>query len=207
MDIIAYLVVFLVSYLIGSITFALVFAKLWGYPDPRTCGSTNAGATNMLRVSSKSVALLTLLCDALKGGLVVLMASCLGMPEEVALLAGYAAFIGHLFPVYYSFKGGKGVATGMGVIIAFSPLLALYACIIWFVIYMSTFIVSLASIGVFWSMPLLAYFYYGPTVSAILLLFTVFITYAHRNNVVRLWLGMEVRTTLFESSSKEENYE
>ena len=203
MNTVLYLSIFLASYLIGSVTFAVVFAKLWGYPDPRTRGSKNAGATNMLRVSSRSVAFLTLLCDALKGVLVVVMALYLAMPAEWALLAGFLAFLGHLYPLYYAFQGGKGVATGMGVVLAFSPLLALYAIAIWLVVYLATSIVSLASIVVLWSVSLLAYFYYGAIVSGILLSMAGFVTFAHRSNIVKIWSGIEPKTVLFGRSKNE----
>ena len=121
------------------------------------------------------------------------------MSYEVCILA----FLGHLYPLYYAFQGGKGVATGMGVVLAFSPLLALYAIATWLVVYVATSIVSLASIVVFWVVALLSYFYYGAIVSGILLLMACFITFAHRTNIVKLWSGIEPKTVLFGRSKKE----
>ncbi|HNA30627.1 MAG TPA: glycerol-3-phosphate acyltransferase, partial [Thiobacillaceae bacterium] len=115
------LLVLLAAYLMGSVAFAILMAKLYGLPDPRSHGSGNPGATNMLRTGKKSAAALTLIGDALKGYLAVLLAQVAaqvyGLPVYVPYLAALAAFLGHLFPVFHGFKGGKGVATALGVLL------------------------------------------------------------------------------------------
>jgi glycerol-3-phosphate acyltransferase PlsY len=117
------------AYLLGSISFAVVFSRALGLADPRSYGSKNPGATNVLRSGSKSAALLTLAFDALKGYLPVLLVLVLGprygLDESDAAFAGLAAFIGHLWPLYFRFQGGKGVATAAGVLMAINPLLGL----------------------------------------------------------------------------------
>lgn len=140
----------LMSYLLGSISFAVVTARVFGLPDPRTYGSGNPGATNVLRSGSKTAALVTLLGDALKGAAAVWIAAHLtsgsaGAHAAIAL-SGLAAFIGHLFPVYFRFKGGKGVATALGILVAFNAGLALWALVVWLVMVALTRYVSLASV-------------------------------------------------------------
>lgn len=114
----AQLLTLLVAYLIGSVSFAVVVSRVMGLADPRTYGSGNPGATNVLRTGNRVAALLTLLGDALKGVIAVLLARgagpALGLDENTVMLAGLAAFMGHLFPVFHRFQGGKGVATAAG---------------------------------------------------------------------------------------------
>ena len=107
------------GYLAGSIPFALVVSRLMRLPDPRTYGSRNIGATNVLRSGNRAAALATLVGDAAKGWLAVLVAVALGLGVELVALVGFAAFLGHVFPVWLKFRGGKGVATAAGVLVAF----------------------------------------------------------------------------------------
>ena len=111
------------AYLLGSISFAVLVSRFSGLADPRSYGSGNPGATNVLRTGNKKAAAFTLLGDALKGTVAVLIAAQLGVTEAWVALVGFAAFLGHIFPVFLHFKGGKGVATGAGVLLAISPLL------------------------------------------------------------------------------------
>lgn len=115
----------LAAYLLGSVPFAMIASKLFGLADPRTYGSGNPGATNVLRSGNKKAAIFTLIGDALKGWLAVFVAQQLGLSATVIGLVALAVFFGHLFPVFLKFKGGKGVATGAGVLLALDPLLGL----------------------------------------------------------------------------------
>ena len=122
------------GYLAGSIPFAVVVSRILALPDPRTYGSKNIGATNVLRSGNRMAAVLTLLGDALKGWAVVLTARLVGAPEEVVAIAAFAAFLGHLFPVWLRFKGGKGVATAAGVLIALDWRLGSACLVAWLLV-------------------------------------------------------------------------
>ena len=126
------------AYLLGSVSFAVIVSRALGLADPRTYGSKNPGATNVLRSGSKLAAVLTLVGDALKGWLAVWLVErfgpLLGVGDWGIALAGVAVFLGHLFPVFFGFKGGKGVATAAGVIVAFNPWLALATGLTWLII-------------------------------------------------------------------------
>lgn len=136
----------IVSYLIGSISFAIVFSSFFRLPDPRSVGSGNPGATNMLRTSGKLPALLTLMGDFLKGLLAVWAFEWWTGSAAVGAIAGIGVFLGHLYPIYFGFQGGKGVATAAGVLIAFSPLLGAAALLAWLLTVVITRYVSLGSI-------------------------------------------------------------
>ena len=131
-------VAILEAYLVGSISFAVVVSRILGLADPRTYGSKNPGATNVLRSGSKAAAVLTLVGDALKGWLAVWLVQrfgpSVGIGDWGVALAGIAVFLGHLYPVFFGFKGGKGVATAAGVIVALNPWLALAAGLTWLII-------------------------------------------------------------------------
>jgi glycerol-3-phosphate acyltransferase PlsY len=127
------LLVALSGYLVGSIPFGIVIARLFGLGDLRQIGSGNIGATNVLRTGNKLAAALTLLLDAGKGGLAVLVARLVIGQDDAAQLAGLASFVGHLFPVWLRFKGGKGVATFLGVLLALHWPVGLTACAIWLI--------------------------------------------------------------------------
>ena len=135
------------AYLIGSISFAIVLSKLFGMDDPRSYGSNNPGATNMLRSGRKNVALLTLLGDALKGFLPVFLAKQFtDLPEAPLSAIALAAFIDHLYPIFFQFKGGKGVATFLGAILALSPLAGAFTLAAWLLVAFVTRYSSLASL-------------------------------------------------------------
>lgn len=140
----------LAAYLIGSLSFAVLVSRLMGLNDPRTYGSKNPGATNVLRSGNKAAAIITLLLDALKGWLPVVMVKvwgeAFGLGDGTVALVGFAAFLGHLFPVFFRFQGGKGVATAAGVIIAFEPWLGLASLATWLIVAFFFRYSSLASI-------------------------------------------------------------
>ncbi|MFT7401642.1 MAG: glycerol-3-phosphate acyltransferase PlsY, partial [Hydrogenophaga sp.] len=138
MEIVAPLLATVAAYLIGSLSFAVLVSRMMGLNDPRTYGSKNPGATNVLRSGSKPAAVITLLLDALKGWLPVVAVTwwgdTWGLGEGTVALVGLAAFLGHLFPVFFRFQGGKGVATAAGVILAFEPWLGLATLLTWAII-------------------------------------------------------------------------
>lgn len=140
----------LVAYLIGSLSFAVLVSRVMGLSDPRTYGSNNPGATNVLRSGSKAAAILTLLLDAFKGWLPVVAVKwwgeAWGLGDGTVALVGIAAFLGHLYPVFFGFKGGKGVATAAGVILGFNPWLGLATLASWLIIAVFFRYSSLASI-------------------------------------------------------------
>ncbi len=193
----------LVGYLIGSVSFAVVVSRIMGLRDPRSFGSGNPGATNVLRGGNKLAALLTLLGDAAKGWLAVVLAAWginQGILPDAALpLAGLGAFLGHLYPLFLHFRGGKGVATALGVLLALQPWLALATALTWLIVAVVTRYSSLAAIlaAVF------APFYYilggdvawptdGLTTSVIVAI-SVLLLSRHHENIARLLAGKESR--------------
>lgn len=191
----------LCAYAIGSLSFAVIVSRLMGLNDPRTYGSKNPGATNVLRSGSKKAAVLTLLLDALKGWLPVFAVLQWGAPHgldaEVAALAGLAAFLGHLFPVFFKFKGGKGVATALGVLVGINALLAL-ATLLSFAILLYAFrYVSLASMAAAVFAPFYALIGDGvawETSGAVVFSLAVmglFLIWRHAENIQRLVAGTE----------------
>lgn len=189
-------VLVVVAYLVGSLSFAVIVSRAYGLPDPHTYGSGNPGATNVLRSGRKSAAVLTLLGDALKGFAVVFVARIFAAtwglePTDIAL-AALAVFAGHLFPVYFGFKGGKGVATAAGILIALSPLLGLAVAGVWVGVFAVTRTSSLAALTASLCAPVLTgvFLGWGTTVVAVLAI-VVLIFYRHRDNIRRLLDGTE----------------
>lgn len=191
----------LAAYLIGSLSFAVLVSRLMGLADPRTYGSKNPGATNVLRSGSKSAAIVTLLLDALKGWLPVVAVQQWGEPfglgNGTVALVGLAAFLGHLYPVFFRFQGGKGVATAAGVILAFNPWLGLASLLTWVIIAFFFRYSSLASIVTAVFAP--AYFLLGggiawaaPGVVVLsLTVMSVLLVWRHAENIDRLVAGKE----------------
>jgi glycerol-3-phosphate acyltransferase PlsY len=180
------------AYLIGSVSFAIVLSRAFGMADPRSYGSGNPGATNVLRSGRKLVAALTLLGDGGKGWLAVWLASLFD-PASVPY-AGVAAFLGHLFPVFHGFKGGKGVATAAGVLLAFNPWLGLATAASWLAIFAFFRISSLAALVAALFAPFYAFWLFGlhpvcPAVAAIAAL----LLWRHKDNIGRLLRGEESR--------------
>jgi glycerol-3-phosphate acyltransferase PlsY len=186
------LVVCLAGYLLGSIPFGLLLTRLAGLGDIRGIGSGNIGATNVLRTGRKELAAATLVLDGLKGAAAVLIARLLVEPD-IALFAGLAAVLGHLFPVWLRFKGGKGVATGLGVLIAASWHVGLAACAVWLVVAGIARRSSLAALAAFASAPIAALMLEEFSVVKLALTTAVLVFVRHQGNIRRLLAGTEPR--------------
>lgn len=191
------------AYLIGSVPFAVVVTRLMGLRDPRSYGSKNPGATNVLRSGSKAAAALTLLGDAAKGWFAVWLAEFLGstpaLSWNIVALVALAVFLGHLFPIFLGFRGGKGVATALGVLFAISPWLALATVATWIIIVVFFRYSSLASVAGAIFAPIyyvfgsgLAWYAEAPLTLAIILI-SVLLLVRHRANITRLLNGTETR--------------
>lgn len=185
----------LAAYLIGSVPFAVVVSKAFGLSDPRSYGSGNPGATNVLRSGNKKAAALTLLGDAAKGLIAVWVMRRFGSPSDVAVaLAGIAAFVGHVFPVFLGFKGGKGVATAIGVLAAFSGWLALACAVTWLVVALTTRYSSLAALVAAIAAPAFAHVLLSaPAITGACLAMTAMLLWRHADNIKRLLAGTESR--------------
>lgn len=182
----------LIGYLLGSIPFGLILTRMAGLGDVRKIGSGNIGATNVLRTGNKKLAAATLLLDALKGTAAVLVANAL-WGYEASLVAGFFAFLGHLFPVWLGFKGGKGVATYIGVLLGAAPLMMLAFALIWIA---TAFITRYSSLSALVAMVIIpvALWVLGPEKTALLVtLLSVISWWKHRENIKRLMAGTESR--------------
>ena len=182
------------AYLLGSISTAIIICRLMGLPDPRTLGSNNPGATNVLRIGGKKAAALTLLGDFLKGLIPVIIAQLLGAGAELLAMVGFAAFIGHLYPVFFGFRGGKGVATAFGVILGLSWSVALVAIGIWLLVAKVFKISSLAAL-IAATMTPAAGWYLGMPESQIYMFvaLSLLLIWRHRSNIQKLLGGSEGR--------------
>jgi acyl phosphate:glycerol-3-phosphate acyltransferase len=180
------------AYLIGSISFGIIFSKLFGLPDPRTVGSGNIGATNIARSGKKLPAILTLLGDALKGWLPVWLALQSNMLMWVVAAVGLAVFFGHLYPIYHKFKGGKGVATALGVMLAISGWLGLAIFITWALVFALFRFSSLSAIVAAAAAPVYAWLLlpYKDYVLMVLVI-SVMLIWRHRSNIQKLLNGTE----------------
>jgi glycerol-3-phosphate acyltransferase PlsY len=183
------------SYLLGSIPFGMVIAKAMGLGNLRDIGSGNIGATNVLRTGSKTAALATLLLDAGKGGIAVLLARFF-VGEDAAQLAGLAAFIGHVFPVWLNFNGGKGVATYLGTLLALSFFAGLAACLTWLAFALAFRISSLAALAAAALMPLWLQFMGLPDYVMLAALLGAIIWMRHAGNIRRILGGTEKKIQL-----------
>lgn len=181
------------AYLTGSIPFGLLLARLKG-KDPRLEGSRNIGATNVLRVAGKALGLLTLVLDVSKGLLPTFLVLRFGADQLTVSACGLSAFLGHLYPIYLGFKGGKGVAVAVGVFLAISPLSVLLTIVFFLLVVYSFRYVSLASICSSWFFFLLLYLFDTPVAFLMLgLIVAGFVTLRHRENLSRLLKGKEPR--------------
>lgn len=180
----------LAGYLLGSIPFGVVLARAFGLGDLRRVGSGNIGATNVLRTGNKTAAALTLVLDGGKGAAAVLIARALAA-EDAVQLAGFAAFLGHCFPVWLGFRGGKGVATFLGLLLAFAFPLGLAACATWAATAAIFRISSLAALVAAALSPVWALLFGLPQAVALLLALAVLIFIRHRPNITRLLAGQE----------------
>jgi glycerol-3-phosphate acyltransferase PlsY len=198
MDLTLPLIATVLGYLIGSISFAVVVSRLMGLDDPRAYGSGNPGATNVLRSGNKKAAILTLLMDALKGfvpvWLVVAFGGPYGLGEGTAALVGLAAFVGHLWPVFFGFKGGKGVATGAGLLLGLNPLLGVATLLSWVMVAYFTRYSSLAAMVAAVFAPFYQWLIwgFGPTTMVCAVL-AVLLLWRHSGNIRKLLDGTESR--------------
>jgi glycerol-3-phosphate acyltransferase PlsY len=190
----------LIGYLIGSLSFAVIVSRLLGLPDPHTYGSGNPGATNVLRTGNKIAALLTLAGDALKGWfavwLVTRIGPAYGVHEQGAALAGLAAFLGHIYPVFFGFKGGKGVATAAGILLAINPWLGLGTLATWAIIALFFRYSSLAAIVAALFAPFFALFLNSfrlDTAVVAICVMSALLVWRHRVNIGNLLAGKEGR--------------
>ena len=181
---------FLLGYLLGSIPFGLVLTRLAGTRDLRSIGSGSIGATNVLRTGRKSLAAATLLLDMLKGTVAVIIAGFVGGPEA-AMVAAAGAFLGHLFPVWLKFRGGKGVAVYIGVLLGLFWPAALVFCVIWLAVAFATRYSSLSAFVASVVTPIFLWWLDQPALAALFAVLTLLMFYAHRENIRRLRAGTE----------------
>lgn len=184
------LILFLAAYLLGSISSAIILARWSGLPDPRSQGSGNPGATNMLRISNRTLAALTLAGDTLKGFIPIWVGIHLHVSQGALGLIGLAAVLGHLYPVFFQFRGGKGVATTLGVCLALSPLLGLVQIGCWLVIALAFHISSLAALVTALVTPFVCY-WLAPEFVMITSILAIIMVYRHRRNLSNLLHGQE----------------
>ena len=182
----------LFAYLLGSISTAIITCKLMGLPDPRTVGSNNPGATNVLRAGGKKAAAITLIGDMLKGLIPALLAVLMSAPNEAIAAAGLAAFLGHLYPVYYAFNGGKGVATLLGVLLGTHWLVGLSTIGVWLLMAFSFRFSSLSALTAALCAPVFIWYITGSEIITITsALMTMLLYWRHRSNIKNLLAGKE----------------
>ena len=186
----------LAAYLVGSLSFAVIVSRFMGLADPRSYGSGNPGATNVLRSGNKAAALLTLAFDALKGYLPVLAAlwwqDRMGWGETTVGLVGLAAFVGHLWPVFFRFQGGKGVATAAGVLMALNPLLGAATLLTWLIVAFFTRYSSLAAIVAAAFAPFFQLLQWGPSPMVLpITVMSLLLVWRHHANIRKLLAGTE----------------
>ena len=191
-----YFFIAVLAYLLGSISFAVVVSRLFNLPDPRTYGSNNPGATNVLRSGNKLAAALTLILDALKGWVAVLIAlraaPVLALGHAAPVIAALFVFLGHLFPAFYRFKGGKGVATALGVLLALDSRIACVTALIWVALFAVTRVSSMAALVATTAAPFISfYFRGGDEITGVIFLIALFVLWRHRENIRRLIAGRE----------------
>lgn len=184
----------LLGYLLGSLSSAVLVSRMLGLADPRTTGSRNPGATNVLRIGGKRAAILTLAGDVLKGVVAVVIARFVTNDPTVLALTGLAAFLGHLYPVFFGFRGGKGVATALGVWLALVPVAGALMLATWLLVALVFRYSSLAALiaaftaplYVWWLVPFAAYVVVAVAMTALLI-------WRHRSNIRNLWIGTETK--------------
>ncbi|GAA5171218.1 glycerol-3-phosphate 1-O-acyltransferase PlsY [Viridibacterium curvum] len=185
---------FLVAFLIGSIPFAVIVSKLMGLGDPRSYGSGNPGATNVLRSGNKLAALLTLLGDAIKGTFAVALAMALHLPEHMVAGVALAVFLGHVFSVFLRFKGGKGVATAAGVLLGLDWRVGCATLLVWIAVAAATRYSSLAALCAAVAAPVITYLFMGHNVMpGAVLTMSLLLIWRHTSNIKKLMAGQEGR--------------
>jgi acyl phosphate:glycerol-3-phosphate acyltransferase len=185
-----------VAYLLGSVSCAIITCRVMGLPDPRGQGSGNPGATNVMRIGGKKAAGITLFGDMLKGFLPVFLANSLGLSSLLLALVGLAAFLGHLYPIFFGLKGGKGVATSLGVLLGFSWILGFAVIGTWLLVYKFRKISSLSALTASVLSPIYAWLVLGDKVivgAATVMM--VFLLVRHKGNIQRLLAGEEGKPT------------
>lgn len=190
------IIALIIAYLLGSLNSAVLISKYLKLPDPRTSGSGNAGATNILRTMGKNQAIMVLLGDALKGIIAVLLARMFGVQGFILGLVALAAVAGHVFPVFFKFKGGKGVATMMGATLILTPLVGVFSIAVWVVIAFLLRYASLASIVAAICAPLFMLIFGNHQYAFPLLLVAALIIWRHWDNIERLRNGTETKISL-----------
>ena len=180
------------GYLLGSIPFGLILTKLAGTADLRSIGSGNIGATNVLRTGRKGLAAATLICDMLKGTLAVVVAGYYDGPNA-AMLAALGAFLGHLFPLWLKFKGGKGVAVYIGVLIGLFWPAAIVFCVIWASTAFTSRYSSLSALVASFVTPIFLWWFGHPALASLFAVLSLMLFYMHRENIQRLQAGTEGR--------------
>ena len=182
----------LAAYLLGSIPFAMISSKVFGLADPRTYGSGNPGATNVLRSGNKKAALMTLIGDALKGAVAVIVARQTGFSDTMIALVALAVFVAHLYPIFLKFKGGKGVATAAGVLLALDPVLGLAVAGTWLLVAYVSRYSSLAALIAAGAAPVIAVLMHGATNQTIVVgILGMALIGKHWQNIQRLMAGQE----------------
>lgn len=180
------------AYLLGSVCSAIIVCKLFGLADPRSEGSNNPGATNVMRIGGKVPAFITLMGDFLKGLAPALVANKMGLPDLTVGLVMLAAFLGHLYPIFFKFEGGKGVATALGVLYGMSGWIGLFACAVWLGVALLFRMSSLASLTSAALTPLATWFLLAsPELTAITALMAALQFWRHRTNIENLLAGTE----------------
>jgi glycerol-3-phosphate acyltransferase PlsY len=182
----------LIGYLLGSIPFGLILTRLAGTADIRSIGSGNIGATNVLRTGRKGLAAATLICDMLKGTVAVIACGYYGGPSA-AMLAALGAFLGHLFPVWLSFRGGKGVAVYIGVLIGLFWPAAVVFCVLWAATALTSRYSSLSALVASFVTPIFLWWFGQPALASLFAVLTMLLFYMHRENIARLQAGKEGR--------------
>ncbi len=182
------------GYLLGSVPFAVIVSRAFRLADPRSFGSGNPGATNVLRSGSKAAAALTLIGDAAKGWLAMFIATKVGAGDTAIAVAGLAAFLGHVFPFTLGFRGGKGVATALGVLLGFSGALAGLTAAVWFGVVVLTRYSSLAALAAAAAAPFLtAWLLHRTETTVVVALMCAVLIYRHQSNIRKLLAGTESR--------------
>ncbi|WMT90344.1 glycerol-3-phosphate 1-O-acyltransferase PlsY [Pelagibacterium sp. H642] len=187
---IEYALALVVGYLLGSIPFGVIATRLAGLGDVRSIGSGNIGATNVLRTGRRDLAALTLICDAGKGAAAVAVAGWF-WGYEAALYAGVAAFLGHIFPIWLGFKGGKGVATYIGILLALHWVIGLIFCAVWLLIAFAQRYSSLAALTAAATAPMFAFAFSGVQLTWATFALSIMLFITHRENIRRLLTGTE----------------
>ena len=187
------------AYLLGSIPFAIVVSRAMGLADPRTYGSGNIGATNVLRTGNRRAALFTLIGDAAKGWLAVIIAHVLAAPMEIIALVAFCAFLGHVFPVWLRFRGGKGVATALGVLIPLAWPVAVIAALLWLATALLSHYSSLAALVAAVASAGIAPLIVDRTTALVIAAIALLIIFRHHSNIRRLMAGTESRISFRKS--------